>query len=99
MIFKNETVYENRNRKTYFNDIYENIVNKVIGRRKPLTIRDYKEAPYYVEVSHLSADKDKSNCMGWLQHLFTKASLSAIFRIYIQFFLVQNNNVIVLYHL
>ena len=66
VIFKNEIIYVNRYRKTYFNNIYENIVSKVIDRRKQLTIGDYEEAPYYVEVSHLSADKDKSNCMGGL---------------------------------
>ena len=66
VIFKNEIIYVNRYRKTYFNDIYENIVSKVIDKRKQLTIGDYEEAPYYVEVSHLSADKDKSNCMGGL---------------------------------
>lgn len=66
VIFKNEITCRDENRKTYFNDIYENIVKKVIDKRQALTIGNYKEAPCYVEVSHLSADKDKSNCMGGL---------------------------------
>ena len=66
VIFKNENTFIDKNRKTFFNDIYENIVGKIIGGRKQLIIGNYKDASCYVEVSHLSADKDKSNCMGGL---------------------------------
>lgn len=64
VIFKNEDIDITGERLTCVNSIFESIANKAITGRKQLTIGNVRDAAWYVEVSHLSDDKDRSSCMG-----------------------------------
>lgn len=64
VIFKNEDIDITGERLTCVNSIFESIANKAITGRKQLTIGNVHDAAWYVEVSHLSDDKDRSSCMG-----------------------------------